>query len=134
MNSCSCDILRMLKEQGLNGKPFRKFEMVTCSLSFCCGPMGASSAVIELCLGVCFRQLRFAVLFPHLSSTAKEVCVCVLSCFRSVRLISLLWTVARQALLSMGFSKQEYWSELLCQLQGTFLIHRLKLHLLCLLR
>ena len=26
------------------------------------------------------------------------------------------WTVARQASLSMGFSRQEYWSELLCPL------------------
>ena len=29
-----------------------------------------------------------------------------------------LWTVARQAPLSMGFSRQEYWSELLCPLPG----------------
>ena len=130
MNSCSCDILRMLKEQGLNGKTFRKFEIVTCSLSFYCGPSGASSAVIELCLGVCFRQLRFAVLFPHFSPISKEVCVCALSWFQ---LISMLWTVACQALLSMGFSRQECWSELLCQIQGTFLTHSLKLHLLCLL-
>ena len=26
----------------------------------------------------------------------------------------MLWTVARQAPLSMGFSRQEYWSGLLC--------------------
>ena len=29
-----------------------------------------------------------------------------------VRLFATLWTVARQALLSMGFSRQEYWSGL----------------------
>ena len=29
-----------------------------------------------------------------------------------------LWTVASQALLSMGFSRQEYWSELSCPPQG----------------
>ena len=28
------------------------------------------------------------------------------------------WTVARQAPLSMGFSRQEYWSELLCPPPG----------------
>ena len=29
-----------------------------------------------------------------------------------------LWTVARQAPLSMGFSRQEYWSGLLCPPPG----------------
>ena len=29
-----------------------------------------------------------------------------------VRLLATLWTVARQAPLSMGFPRQEYWSEL----------------------
>ena len=39
--------------------------------------------------------------------------VCVLSCFSPVRLFVILWTVARQAPLSVGFSRQEYWSGLL---------------------
>ena len=42
--------------------------------------------------------------------------VCVLSRFiRSDSLhltLTILWTVAHQAPLSMGFSRQEYWSEL----------------------
>ena len=38
----------------------------------------------------------------------------VLSCFRPVQLFVTLWTVAHQALLSMGFSRQEYWSGLSC--------------------
>ena len=39
------------------------------------------------------------------------MCVCVksLSC---VQLFVTLWTIARQAPLSMGFSRQEYWSGL----------------------
>ena len=37
--------------------------------------------------------------------------VCVLSCFSWVQLFVTLWTVARQAPLSMEFSRQEYWSE-----------------------
>ena len=37
---------------------------------------------------------------------------CVLGRFRRVRLFPTLWTVARQAPLSMGFSRQEYWSGL----------------------
>ena len=39
----------------------------------------------------------------------------VLSC---VQLFETPWTVARQAPLSMGFSRQEYWSGLPCLLQG----------------
>ena len=40
------------------------------------------------------------------------VCVCVWSQFSYVSLFVTLWTVARQAPLSMGFSRQEYWSGL----------------------
>ena len=39
--------------------------------------------------------------------------VCMLSCFLCVWLFATLWTVAHQALLCMGFSRQEYWSGLL---------------------
>ena len=35
--------------------------------------------------------------------------VCILSC---VQLFATLWTIARQAPLSMEFSRQEYWSGL----------------------
>ena len=37
---------------------------------------------------------------------------CMLSCFSCVRLFVTPWTVALQAPLSMGFSRQEYWSGL----------------------
>ena len=40
--------------------------------------------------------------------------MCVLSCFSCVQLFVTLWTVAQQVPLSMGFSKQEYWSGLPC--------------------
>ena len=36
----------------------------------------------------------------------------VLSPFNCVRLFATLWAVAQQAPLSMGFSRQEYWSGL----------------------
>ena len=36
--------------------------------------------------------------------------MCVLSCFSCIRLLVTPWTAARQAPLSMGFSRQEYWS------------------------
>ena len=35
-----------------------------------------------------------------------------LSCFTHVQLFANPWTVARQAPLSMGFSRQDYWSGL----------------------
>ena len=40
------------------------------------------------------------------------VYVCVLSSFSRVQLFVTLWTIARQAPLSMGFFQQEYWSGL----------------------
>ena len=43
---------------------------------------------------------------------------CVLSCFNCDQLSATLWTVARQAPLSMGFSWQEYWSGLPCPPPG----------------
>ena len=47
---------------------------------------------------------------PPLSSLFP--CACVLSCFSHVQLFATLWTVAHSAPLSMGFSRQEYWSRL----------------------
>ena len=40
----------------------------------------------------------------------------MLSHFSRVRLFAKLWTVTHQTPLSMGFSRQEYWSGLLCPL------------------
>ena len=44
--------------------------------------------------------------------------VCVLSCFSSVWLFVTPWTVAHQAPLSEGFSRQEHWSGLPCPPPG----------------
>ena len=58
---------------------------------------------------------------PHPSSTLCTCCVhamCMLSRFSRVRLFATPWTVAHQAPLSMGFSRQEYWSGLLCPPPG----------------
>ena len=46
---------------------------------------------------------------------------CMLGRFSHVRLFATLWTVSRQAPLSMGFPRQEYWSGLPCFLQEIFL-------------
>ena len=41
-----------------------------------------------------------------------------LSCFSRVQRFVTPWTVAHQAPLSMGFSRQEYWGELPCPPPG----------------
>ena len=48
---------------------------------------------------------------------------CVLSHFSHVQFCVTLWTVACQAPLSMGFSRQEYWSRVPWP-AGTLAIHR----------
>ena len=62
---------------------------------------------------------------PHLPFPSRRwahVCVmCVLGHCSRVWLVVTLQTVARQAPLSMGFSRQEYWSGLPCLLQEIFL-------------
>ena len=44
--------------------------------------------------------------------------VCVLSHFCCVQLCAVIWTVSHQAPLSMGFSRQEYWSGFSCPPPG----------------
>ena len=53
----------------------------------------------------------------------------MLSHFSCVELFATLWTVARQAPLSMGFSEQKYWSGLPFPTQGNFSIQGLNLGL-----
>ena len=50
-------------------------------------------------------------------SFLPAVC-CMLPHFSPIRLFATLWTIACQAPLSMGFSRQEYWSGLLCPPPG----------------
>ena len=60
---------------------------------------------------------------PHsaqlLGQKVPELCPFhVLSYFSYVRLFATLWSVACQAPLCMGFSRQEYWNGLLCPPPG----------------
>ena len=50
----------------------------------------------------------------------------MLSCFSHIQLCAVLWTGARQASLSMGFSRQEYWSGLPCPPPGDLPDPRIK--------
>ena len=60
--------------------------------------------------------------YPSLSTCGPalkiSLHVCALRHFSSVQLFVTLWTVAHQAPLSMEFSKQVYWSRLLCRPPG----------------
>ena len=60
-----------------------------------------------------------------------HVHVCALSCFSCARLFLTLWTVAHQAPLSMGFSRQEYWSGLPCLVPGESSQPRDQTHISC---
>ena len=53
---------------------------------------------------------------PH--SSKHLMCACLLSRFSRVQLFATPWTVACPAPLSMGFSRQEYWSGLPCYPPG----------------
>ena len=57
----------------------------------------------------------------------------MLSQVSRVQLLATLWTVAHQAPLSMGFSRQEHWSELPFSPPGDLSNPEFDQHLLCLL-
>ena len=54
----------------------------------------------------------------EMNSTVNQLCMHVLSCFSHLRLFATLGTVARQAPLSTGLSRQENWSGLSCSTPG----------------
>ena len=56
--------------------------------------------------------------FGTLDLYSLDVHVCVLNHFSHVQLFAALWTFTYQAFLSMGFSRQEYWSGLPCHPPG----------------
>ena len=63
----------------------------------------------------------------------KHLSMCVLNHFNCVQLFATLWTVAHQAPLSTGFSRQEYWSGLPCSPPGESSWSRDQRHVSCLL-
>ena len=63
--------------------------------------------------------LAFTIAFS--ASRAVFVCImhaCMLSCYSCVQLFANLWTVVHQAPLSLGVSRQEYWSGFPCPPPG----------------
>ena len=76
---------------------------------------GASSRPSDWTLISCVSCTGSWVLY-HCVSVC--VCVCVLNHFRCVQLFATLLTIAHQAPVSMGFSRQESWSGLPCLPSG----------------
>ena len=63
----------------------------------------------------------FYLIGPHdnnARSLQHLLFACMLSYFSHVRLFETLWTIARQALLTMVFSRHEYWNGLPCPPPG----------------
>ena len=101
-------------------------------------PFMVRITVSHLCASV-FYSLNTDTVFhslPQLDlcTAVSSSPVCVLSHFSRVQLFVTLWTVARRAPLSMGFSRQEYWSGLPCSPPGDlFLTQGSNPSLFCLL-
>ena len=74
-----------------------------------------------------------AAISPEIESVLRATgsrqdahCACMLSHFSHVLLFVTLWTIAWQAALSMGFSRQEYWSGLPCPPPGDLPDHEME--------
>ena len=78
----------------------------------------------NLFLCCCFIKSQISVdyykYFFYIFWGYKSNGACVLSCFSPVWLFATLWTVAHQAPLFIGFSRQEYWRGLPCPPPGIF--------------
>ena len=63
-----------------------------------------------------FTQYDSLYVHPHCCKCHyfKNTCMCACFHFSCVRLLVTPWPVSRQAPLSVGFSRQEYWSRLPC--------------------
>ena len=71
-----------------------------------------------LCLKCLIKELFYFAGILELFDILTLCASCMLSCFSHIRLFETLSTVACKAPLSMGFSRQEYWSGLPCPSPG----------------
>ena len=84
-------------------------------------PAALEEPLVHIVRGThCLEAAPILILPSHTQDPfPSELCCAVLSC-SVVSDSATPWTVACQAPLSMGFSKQEYWSGLPCPPQGIF--------------
>ena len=74
----------------------------------------------QLLYAMAIYDIQFLCILLELLYAYTSKCACMLSHFSHVQLFATLWTVALQAPLSMGFSRQEYWNVLPCPPPGAF--------------
>ena len=74
-------------------------------------------AYIYVCMYVCVYIYIYTYTHTYIYISEYIVSVCA-SSLSHVWFFATLWTLAQQALLSMGSSRQEYWSGLPCTLPG----------------
>ena len=78
-------------------------------------PIPGGVSVFTLCLQCTRRYSDWITvhIIPYYSDICKNIFkVCMLSHFSCIWPFATSWTITHQALLSMGFSRQEYWSGL----------------------
>ena len=80
------------------------------NFSVCCKLVNKVHLVFQECG---HRKKGCRVNFKIMIERCDCVCVCVCQLLSRVGLFATSWTVARQAPLSLGFPRQEYWSGLL---------------------
>ena len=92
-----------------------------CGPAFVCRGLRCSTMMCDALYDVCNQLIKgqmtslkadqsVSLLIPLLCPVCLNACR--LSCFCHVQPFATLWTVTRQVPLSMGFSRQEYWSGL----------------------
>ena len=90
----------------LQGQKTRAGLLISCS----CRHHGHHTSFPFPPLGTVLTVVTSGPLMTVHRHFSVHVCVCV--CLSRVRLFETLWTIAREAPLSIGFSRQEYWSGL----------------------
>ena len=77
-------------------------------------PMGAWNAILKMIMSDVIMIMKYHSNLTSVQHFAGGVamCVCMCSIVKLCQLFATPWTVALQAPLSMGFSRQEYWGGL----------------------
>ena len=92
---------------------FYQISLFNCILQ-CCSPrisMQPSLGALPGLLPLSSTQRTWnSPVSLHLLPCTAIMHACTLSCFSCIRLFAIKWTIVCQAPLSMGFSRQEYWS------------------------
>ena len=91
-----------------HGEKYGSYSHKPCSLV---GKKGIQQIILSIILDDDLEKEK-----PHLA--LQDIILLLLNRFSHVQLCATLWAAACQAALSMGFSRQEYWSGLPCPSPG----------------